>query len=841
MFSLFQSYSQEITGTVISDNGVLPNARVTAKKKSQILSFAFTNVKGEFTLPDLQTDSVNIEVTHLNFDTKLIRVVLPLSDPLLITLVEKPTSLSEVVIVNDRPMTQKKDTVIYKIDHFKDGTERVVEDILKKLPGINVTEAGKIFYKGKEIKSLMIDGDDLFSSQYTIGSKNIDVNDVESVEAIENFNKNKILHKLSESNNVALNLNLKNGRPAISARATLENNFYSKYNNGLTSLLLHQKIKGFSTIQFNNIGNSLIPDFYFDGVGADKLEKSRDLISNGAFPTFLGNRNSLLNNTFSTNESIKVNLVKTVSSTFGINYFQDKISQDLKSRSDYSFQDQYLTYRNIDRQIQKPQVFSISNENEFYNSENLQVNSVFLLEKRSVSYENNGINNDVFRRSQVGSDSYFIGGKITATKLISSKSALNAEMLFSESQSDQLLSLSPEIELEPGISAKEQTSIISSSYVAGQIKYVTKWKKFNFEIANSSRVQNDHLKSKLDSINGLDHQNDLAFESFTNSFTSQAKFQFRKFNFRLSHELTYNQINNALSDFENLFNAGIRYSINRKQRIELQFFQRLENPALQNVFTSPILTSDRTSTQNQGLINNIKSTDASLVYTISDTYNTFFLRTAVTFSSRNRDYYQTTQLSPVIIRTNSILLDYGNNRAGANLSVHKLIPGLKINVKYNVNYTFLKFYNYIEDSPLRTINSSLLNNELELYKTIKSFSLKNTLNVDYRMYKVEGRTNSFAQIKNEFSVNVKLSELLSMQSNIKTFLPDNQSRFHYNFLDFEVLYNLKSLKTEFYLRGQNLLNHKTFRNVSVSDFERSSFSYKLQERTILLGMMFKLF
>ena len=64
-------------------------------------------------------------------------------------------------------MKNQNDTIFYNIQKFKDGSERNVEDVLAKLPGVTVDKGtGKIKYQGKEIKKILLDGDDLTDNNY---------------------------------------------------------------------------------------------------------------------------------------------------------------------------------------------------------------------------------------------------------------------------------------------------------------------------------------------------------------------------------------------------------------------------------------------------------------------------------------------------------------------------------------------------------------------------------------------------------------------------------------------------------------------------------------------------
>src|SRR5690625_1494275 len=86
----------------------------------------------------------------------------------------------------------KEDTVSYRASAFLDGSEQKVEDLLRKLPGIQVEADGQVKYKGKFIEKVLLEGDDLFDLNYTIGTKNMNVDIIDQVQAIENYSENSL-------------------------------------------------------------------------------------------------------------------------------------------------------------------------------------------------------------------------------------------------------------------------------------------------------------------------------------------------------------------------------------------------------------------------------------------------------------------------------------------------------------------------------------------------------------------------------------------------------------------------------------------------------------------------
>ena len=104
----------------------------------------------------------------------------------------------------------KNDTVKYNVKSYLNGSDRKILDVIKKMPGIDVNvNTGEIKYKGKSIETVLLEGDNLFGYNYSLGTKNINVNMVEQVQAIENYSENPLLKNIESGNKVVLNLKLK--------------------------------------------------------------------------------------------------------------------------------------------------------------------------------------------------------------------------------------------------------------------------------------------------------------------------------------------------------------------------------------------------------------------------------------------------------------------------------------------------------------------------------------------------------------------------------------------------------------------------------------------------------
>lgn len=96
------------------------------------------------------------------------------------------TTLESIAVYAYRdPIYYKDDTLIYIADSFATKDHEVVEDLLKKLPGITVESDGSIKSQGKEIAKVYVDGDEFFGSDPTIATKNLGAKSIDRVQIYE--------------------------------------------------------------------------------------------------------------------------------------------------------------------------------------------------------------------------------------------------------------------------------------------------------------------------------------------------------------------------------------------------------------------------------------------------------------------------------------------------------------------------------------------------------------------------------------------------------------------------------------------------------------------------------
>ena len=211
----FQTDKNDLIDT-LNNNNPTENVvvMVLSLSDSVLLGFDRTDFNGEFSISGLPVDTVEIIMSHHNFDDKviffmgsnannelnLINTILP----------DKSEMINEVTIyANKEPIYFRGDTLVYVADSFKTKQNAVVEDLLKKLPGIDVDKNGTITSQGLAVNKILVDGDEFFGDDPTVATKNLGAKTVESVNIYEEENKDE--SETAEETIQVMDLRLKEG------------------------------------------------------------------------------------------------------------------------------------------------------------------------------------------------------------------------------------------------------------------------------------------------------------------------------------------------------------------------------------------------------------------------------------------------------------------------------------------------------------------------------------------------------------------------------------------------------------------------------------------------------
>ena len=175
--------------------------------------YAITNLEGQYKINVEPNTIYTLMVSYIGMRTDQSTLETGTSDIQKNFTLFNDNSLDAVELVYEMPVTVRGDTLVYNADSFKTGSERKLEDILKNLPGVEITEDGQIEVEGKAVTKLMVDGKDFFDGDTKLASKNIPANAVDKVQVLKNFSEVRQLSGVTNNqDNIALNIKLKEGK-----------------------------------------------------------------------------------------------------------------------------------------------------------------------------------------------------------------------------------------------------------------------------------------------------------------------------------------------------------------------------------------------------------------------------------------------------------------------------------------------------------------------------------------------------------------------------------------------------------------------------------------------------
>ena len=481
----FKSQNMSIFGNVIDtlNNSAKKNAVVMLVRlsDSNMIDFKRTDENGGFYF-NIPIDTVEIIISHHKNDDKIIfffpskdRLSLNLSNTIL---PEKSEMMNEVTIYAFKdPVFFRGDTLVFLADSFKTKENAVVEDLLKKLPGIEVDKNGSITSQGREVNKVLVDGDEFFGSDPTIATKNLGAKSIESVEIYEeeNTDSDETAEETIQVMDLRLKEDAKNGYFGRVSGGTDFNKFYEG------ELLFNKFNKDFKLSVFSLASNTPRANFGYGDIKKYGLSTDNgDFFSDNDRGGWWGGSNGFNNN----------GIPETLKS--GI-FFSDKLNDKVKIGLNYTYNESSLvtnSNRNLQYLLRDTTFFIEEDNNTNQNNEdhlinarvNIQIDSSTSLEILP-SYSLSKFNNS----------NIFENTFITEDTVINSKSVVNQE------HDSESYNFSTEIRLKKDFKKKDRLLKYAIKYVDSENdenqKNITNNKYYNNVINGDTVDQNQDFLS----------------------------------------------------------------------------------------------------------------------------------------------------------------------------------------------------------------------------------------------------------------------------------------------------------------------------------------------------------
>lgn len=866
---------------IISDSAgrAVPFPQVVLKSPSgeKTIDFTQADAQGKYKIGLPNPGKFILEFHAMSFKT--VSEPISINSDSLETDIEKNIILTplameihEVLVIRELPVREKKDTIIFNAASFLQGNEEVAEDLLRKLPGVNVDDGGTIRIQGREIEKIMIEGDDLFEKGYKIVSRNLHVGVIDKVELLMKYSGQPLLKDFENSEKVALNLTL---------REDAKVKVFGNIESGWSTNNLHQarinlmsfkkKLKLYFFSQSNNLGEDVLgdveslinpaqsttdytpvsltePAFYIN------LKSSRPDLRDSRIK-FNNDKMASPNAIYSPNSRVKLKAVSFIASEEE-NYFRDsyrsyRTGEDIYTHTEsYRMQDQFKNiYLKLDGNI-TPDSSSQLDYKGIYNMNNGHARSMLIFNQQP---SNEWLKNEFQTTDQVltyinkhrNGKAFIITGRILTdarSEIFTVKDHLYPDHF-------------PEIggihKLEQRNNASLLFSGVEASYLIRSRKNTTLQIRSGYAF-NRNRLETALLITDTSNIKhpaGSDFNNSLVFNSSDIYAGISGDKLMGKFLFSGSLELhqpgyrkDYEGEHSGKTGLPAYLRPKIsgKWDINRKQSLQGTYVYNSVTSSAEDLLFGKMLTSYHTFQGGTGSYEIMRGHMAFFVFN----HGTWMAKkhfNASLLYLKNRDYLMpVTDVSTEYIFSGKML---GKNRQTIALSTTAdfFLRPLLNNLKFNLQVSDMR-YNQILNESLYHVNWRVLNAGPEFKSVFGGF-------FNYHV----GSRFTFAIIesgaRNERFENFQFIDFI-WQIAKPVYLMTRFERYHFPhiqldkkswyFVDAALNWNLKPNKWKISLDINNLLNLNEFGAQTISESETSSVFYRLVPGYVLLKVGFRI-
>jgi len=869
LYSFFSFSQTKMSGKIFDkDNSPLQGANIviTKPKGNIILTYAITANNGEYSLNiNSELDSLQINVSYIGY-AKQSRIFSNKNQTLNFNLLESTEKLKEVIIKSS-PITKRGDTISYNVNSFKDQKDRVIADVLRKMPGIEVLVDGKILYQGKPIQKYYIEGLDLLEGKYNLANNNLPASSVSEVQILENHQPIKILGSLVFSDKASLNIKLKKNITITGTSKLGVGLSPFLWNVNITPMLFTKKQQMITSYQTNNVGNDISNEIktltiedLLDQFESNNEKKDWVTIQELLSPPFSKKR-WLDNNAHLLTTNYLVRLKKGLDLKINLSYINDFQQQNGNTQTTFfTPTDTINIIENTNNRLflnsLKSKFVLTKNTNKNYFKNTFEINNYWDSQNGKIVLNNENIN----QRTETPYTSF--SNKLKLIKPFGKK-LITIKSILTYSKSPQNLRVYPsqfENLLNNGNSFDELNQKIEHSnfYTNNSFSFTKGIKKFTFIPKVGFTIQNQQLDSRISTFeNNIENiltnefQNNLTFNK--TSFYSLLKTQYRNNNWKVELETplklqTFKRTDKSLNKNQNLnkFTFEPRLSIKKDLNAfwKITFSTSLKNSFgdINQLYYGYILNNYRNIQKYETPILESLRKNITLGISYRNPIKSLFINGFYSYGKSNQNL-----LFGNIINDNGTT-SFGFFEKENNSNTH------------NVNLRCSKYFSKLKTILTLTTNATLDSKEQLLNGTItdittKNIQLKGKLDTEITEWMSVEYKNKVSISNTQFENQQSFDNIITQEHLLNfNFYPtsnqyigfdaeyyknnfSNQNQENY-FLNLNYRYTFKESKIDLELNWNNILNTKEFTTVFNDTFSYTQSTYQLRPRQILMSMKF---
>lgn len=843
--------SQEVSGMVKDQDGMpVPYVNVVAKQagKTTILAYTQTNEQGFYKIAVGEGNTYKVEFSAISYESVSLSVTLNKGDSFYkeVVLLNAPIEIAEVEIRPNTPIVIKKDTVIFNVKAFLIGNEQVAEDVLKRLPGIDVDKDGVVRANGQEVEKVMVEGDDFLKKGYALLTRGMPSSAIEKVELISKYSENRLLKGIKASDKVVLNLKLSaDAKMDWFGNIGVEYGLDKKHSLQATAMNMGKKMKYYLVANANNMGyralaniRSLSMQENDDFVGDVNASKLLDL----DIPALDVDENRYnFNNAAITSANVIWHPLQDMDINFSATFDQDK--NYASGVSTQSFNSNELSFVNrTESSMWKKRRNGIIDMKIAYNiSENTMFESVSQYNTSNtkadgfVLFNNAPVNEWLKTRQNTFYEKATLTHKLSEDRALQVKANYLNDYIPQRYETDSIL-----FRTEDDMKSEmlRQYSSMKVQYADLLLYYTYKWKKGNLlELTTGGSYCKEELFSEWPA-----YRNDIY--ATVSDFYLKIGYSKKMGPVTMGGTANFHQYLTSLSGGTKQHpfvvdpTLVVEWKVNNKNRLLLSGFYKHRNSHIGEMYSSYVLTGFNSLAKGTGEQKLLSDQGVLGSYQLGNWADASFFSVSVFFVRSNRYYTTDLLLTPNYSISQNISF---KNKDALNLLANfdqylsflssniKLTLGLnRMNYQYAINSdrAWIKSVGYTCGVEAKSVFSGCFNYNIGV-KAMRTSAGRTTISY----WKSKSFLDLFFVFSDRFNVDIN-SEFLWQE---KAYT----SRDNIFFLDAKMRYILKKNKFALSFDAKNILNVNEFIDFSVDDTYQAYNSNRLCPRMFLLGFEYK--
>jgi hypothetical protein len=836
---------------------------------SSVIAFNFSNSDGDYTIyTERKEDELLLMVYGFNIKRQ-IKKIANQSQKVDFIVNEEAIELKEFSVKSEK-IWGTRDTVNYVVDAFRDSTDIVIGDVLKKMPGIVVKESGQIEYRGKPISKFYIENMDMLQGRYGIATNNITASDIATVQVFENHQPIKALQDVSFSDDAAVNLKLKPGAKGIYTAmadlgAGIDNHFL--WNSSVTGMYFSKKRQHLAALKSNNIGTDL--DQEFQSFTNEDMQLTGSIASIvQPMPPQINKSRYLFNEAYGGTIN---NLIKTKGEaeiTFNLNGFRD-----VDDRKSYN-QTRYI--------IPGEDTVKIGEQMEFHssrfnieggfgykrNSDQNYLNTRLLFSGNIIESTSNIISDEYIEQNGE-SDPFKITSTIHWIRRGNNKQGSGTE-LYSQSfyQSQPYM-----LDVSPGMfdhvlndsapfKTIRQNVAFNSFETRNSLMFLSSagWKSFRIHPIMLFSLEHQSLNSQLSKsfqgntfseLSGDSLSNDLTWMRMQAGISLKITYRKRDFNFELSTPIQYQfiSLDDKVKSNESHQNriifqpqTNIRYNINTHWEVSGSWFWYNYNPNLRNLYSGYILQNYRTLSHYESRLSDSYGQQGGLKFSYKDIIRFLFTNIEFRYNHYRNEVMYAQEFEGAMMKISAVELENTGNYFSVTARAGKGFNWKKLSINAEASWG-------------KGVTPQLRQDSLIEYKN-QGINANMTLSLSLTKKLQFANKSSWSSVSGSTDAGEKLEPIVSFidAATINYILPNGlifsfgmeyydtrtgSSKQNFYLLDAGITYTWKRVR--FTLDYNNILNTKEYVYAYYGTLSSYYSEYRIRPASILLSARFKLF